>query len=224
MGPRRDVLAVALHGRSASRSELLESAGWQAPPDEEQLPTGNELVDQYVAPLGRASRDSRRTSASTRGSSRSAARTSTRCAPRAAISSRSRSSSHPARDRSARGDRRQRHVVAAEPGRFERPGRPGEREHGDRVAYGIPDVLGAARERYAGKRVVVVGSGHSAFNVVLDLLKLAEEAPGHGHRLGRCGARTSTRCGAAAPPMRSRRAASWARARSGQWRPGGFAC
>ena len=29
----------------------------------------------------------------------------------------------------------------------------------------------------AGKRVLVVGSGHSAFNVILDLLRLAEESP-----------------------------------------------
>ena len=34
------------------------------------------------------------------------------------------------------------------------------------------------RARYAGKRVLVVGSGHSAFNVVLDFLRLADEAPG----------------------------------------------
>ena len=48
----------------------------------------------------------------------------------------------------------------------------------DRIAYGIPDVAGRDRARYAGKRVLVVGSGHSAFNVILDLLTLAEQAPG----------------------------------------------
>jgi len=50
----------------------------------------------------------------------------------------------------------------------------GERELADRIAYGIPDVLGTARLRYAGKRVLVVGSGHSAFNVLLDLVDLAD--------------------------------------------------
>jgi thioredoxin reductase len=50
----------------------------------------------------------------------------------------------------------------------------GERELANRIAYGIPDVLGAARPRYAGKRVLVVGSGHSAFNVLLDLVDLAD--------------------------------------------------
>jgi hypothetical protein len=52
----------------------------------------------------------------------------------------------------------------------------GEREHQDRIAYGIPDVLARERGRYAGKRVLVVGSGHSAFNVVLDLLTLADQS------------------------------------------------
>lgn len=55
---------------------------------------------------------------------------------------------------------------------------PGERAAVDRIAYGIPDVLGAARARYAGKRVLVVGSGHSAFNVLLDLVDLAAAEPG----------------------------------------------
>lgn len=59
-------------------------------------------------------------------------------------------------------------------------GRParGERALVDRIVYGIPDVRGSARSRYAGKRVLVVGSGHSAFNVLLDLVDLADSAPG----------------------------------------------
>ena len=54
----------------------------------------------------------------------------------------------------------------------------GERALADRIVYGIPDVLGADATRYAGKRVLVVGSGHSAFNALLDLVDLAEQAPG----------------------------------------------
>ena len=54
----------------------------------------------------------------------------------------------------------------------------GERAMQDRIFYGIPDVLGAHRDRYAGKRVLVVGSGHSAFNALLDLVDLADEASG----------------------------------------------
>ena len=53
----------------------------------------------------------------------------------------------------------------------------GERRHAGRIAYGIPDVLGGARERYAGRRVLVVGSGHSAFNAILDLVTLRDTVP-----------------------------------------------
>jgi N-acetylglutamate synthase-like GNAT family acetyltransferase len=53
----------------------------------------------------------------------------------------------------------------------------GEEEARDRIAYGIPDVLGAQRERYAGRRVLVVGSGHSAANTLLALAELARAAP-----------------------------------------------
>jgi hypothetical protein len=53
----------------------------------------------------------------------------------------------------------------------------GERRYADRIAHGIPDVLGSDRERYAGHRVLVVGSGHSAFNAILDLVALRESEP-----------------------------------------------
>src|SRR5437868_5866650 len=54
----------------------------------------------------------------------------------------------------------------------------GEAAAAERIFYGIPDVLGRDRAHYAGKRVVVVGSGHSAFNALLELAALAEDAPG----------------------------------------------
>jgi hypothetical protein len=53
----------------------------------------------------------------------------------------------------------------------------GEAAVADRVFYGIPDVLGAHRARYASRRVLVVGSGHSAFNTLLDLADLAAVEP-----------------------------------------------
>ncbi len=53
----------------------------------------------------------------------------------------------------------------------------GERELAAAIAYGLPDVL-AERVRYAGKRVLVVGSGHSAMNVLQDLAALKREYPG----------------------------------------------
>ena len=53
----------------------------------------------------------------------------------------------------------------------------GEEAARARIFYGIPDVLGNDRGRYAGRRVLVVGSGHSALNALLDLARLAEDDP-----------------------------------------------
>ena len=53
----------------------------------------------------------------------------------------------------------------------------GEAENAEAIAYGIPDVLGRDRAAYAGKAVLVVGAGHSAANILLDLAKLAELEP-----------------------------------------------
>ena len=50
----------------------------------------------------------------------------------------------------------------------------GETRFSGRIAYGIPDVLGRDRARYAGQRVLVMGGGHSAANALLDLARLAE--------------------------------------------------
>src|SRR5689334_6693791 len=54
----------------------------------------------------------------------------------------------------------------------------GEREVQDRLAYGMPDVLGRERGRYAGRTVAVLGAGHSAIGTLIDLVRLKEEAPG----------------------------------------------
>ena len=54
---------------------------------------------------------------------------------------------------------------------------PGEREAAGRIAYGIRDVIGIARGDYAGKRVLVIGGGHSAVNVAFALMELQGEAP-----------------------------------------------
>ena len=44
----------------------------------------------------------------------------------------------------------------------------------EQVFYGIPNILEKEKERYANKRVAVVGGGHSAINTLLDLAKLKE--------------------------------------------------
>jgi len=46
------------------------------------------------------------------------------------------------------------------------------------LSYHPADVLGLARERYAGKRVLVVGAGTSAATTVASLARLAGEVPG----------------------------------------------
>jgi len=46
------------------------------------------------------------------------------------------------------------------------------------LAGPLPDVLGADRARFAGRRTLVVGMGHSAANTLLNLAQLAREEPG----------------------------------------------
>ncbi|PKH08271.1 NAD(P)-binding domain-containing protein [Planomicrobium sp. MB-3u-38] len=48
----------------------------------------------------------------------------------------------------------------------------------DSIHTRLPDILDNDRPVFAGKNVAVVGSGHSAFNSVLDLLELKKEYPG----------------------------------------------
>ena len=68
----------------------------------------------------------------------------------------------------------------------------GEAELAERITYGLPDVL-AQTDRFAGRRVLVVGAGHSAMNVLQDLVALRRHAP-------------DTRVIWGGPPRRGRRA------------------
>ncbi|SFF04636.1 Pyridine nucleotide-disulphide oxidoreductase [Paenibacillus algorifonticola] len=47
-----------------------------------------------------------------------------------------------------------------------------EQSLNSQINYGIPDVLGKDKARYNGKKVLVVGSGHSAIHTLLDLAEL----------------------------------------------------
>ena len=160
----------------AARS-LLEPTGWRIP-DAGHLPTGHELVDQYVAPLAahpsiqpHVRYNARVVSVGRKDFDK--VRTKGRDA-------------QPFEVRLDSGETIEARAVIDASGTWRQPNpagsggvrAAGEREHGDRIAYGIPDVLGRERQAYAGRRVLVVGSGHSAFNVVLDLLTLAEQEPG----------------------------------------------
>src|SRR3954454_19015369 len=53
----------------------------------------------------------------------------------------------------------------------------GEKQTADKIAYGMPDVLGKDRARYAGKTIAVLGAGHSAIGTLTDLARLATEEP-----------------------------------------------
>ena len=53
----------------------------------------------------------------------------------------------------------------------------GEAANATRIAYGMPDVLGAQRSRYANKVVAVLGAGHSAVGTILDLAQLKKDEP-----------------------------------------------
>lgn len=49
-----------------------------------------------------------------------------------------------------------------------------ERTLKHKIFYGIPDILNKNKSRYQNKKVAVIGSGHSAINVLLDLAALKE--------------------------------------------------
>src|SRR5688572_7591285 len=53
----------------------------------------------------------------------------------------------------------------------------GEIENSDRIFYGIPDVLNKQADRYKKKSVLVVGSGHSSINAIIELDKLKDKYP-----------------------------------------------
>lgn len=53
-------------------------------------------------------------------------------------------------------------------------GEPAAEQH---IAYGLEDVLGERRRHYAGRNVLVIGSGYSAATTVSDLAALAVEQP-----------------------------------------------
>lgn len=161
-------------------ARLLAEAGWIAP-DPERLPTGGDIVRDYLWPLaalpGIASNLilGSTVTAITRQGHDKLSNDGRERAP------------FVVRYQNGTGEHRilARAVIDAS-GTWIRPnpigvdGLPvaGEREAASRIAYGIPDVAGDDRSDYAGKRVLVVGGGHSAINLALALIELRAEAPG----------------------------------------------
>ena len=73
------------------------------------------------------------------------------------------------------------------------------------LSYYVDDVRGLRRERYAGKRTMVLGSGLSAATVVSDLVKLAADAPGTSVLWVTRGTRESLYAPLAGDPLPGRR-------------------
>ncbi|WP_214402380.1 NAD(P)-binding domain-containing protein [Pseudonocardia lacus] len=160
-------------------AKVLAPTGWPEP-DPDTYPTGAEWAQRYLQPLADALGDrvhygARVTGVARRGWDRivDAAR-----------------STEPltVRVRTAGGEARiaARAVVDAS-GTWELPnplgadGMPalGEAAAADRIRYRVPDLTDPAeRIRYAGKRVAVVGSGHSALTALVAFADLAEVTPG----------------------------------------------
>jgi len=161
-------------------ARLLEAAGWTPPPADE-LPTGAELVRSYLQPLAELAsireriRVDRRVVAITRhgvDKIRTADRGDVPFVVRATTRS------------GATEDFVARAVIDATgtwwaPNPLGAAGIPaiGETTWRHRIHYGIPDVLGKHRARYAGKTTLVVGAGHSAANGILGLVELAKATP-----------------------------------------------
>ena len=158
---------------------LLEEAGWRMPaPD--ALPSAGELRDHYLAPLAALPaladtlRLRHRVTAVTRAGSD---KVTTRARAETPFLIRTQTPDGP-RDFLAS-------AVIDATGTWSQPnplganGIPalGETALAARIAYGMPDVLGSQRPRYADKRVLVVGAGHSAAGTLLALAQLAEEHP-----------------------------------------------
>ncbi|GAB2953325.1 FAD-dependent oxidoreductase [Nonomuraea fastidiosa] len=150
---------------------LLEADGWSAP-DPDWLPTGAELIDCYLAPLAKLFGDRIRTGAKVTAISRlgyDRVRTAGR-------------EQAPFLIRLADGGELHARAVIDASGTYATPnvlgasGLPahGEADAGDLIDHALPDVLGADRDRYEGRHVLVIGAGHSAATTLLGLAELED--------------------------------------------------
>ena len=159
---------------------MLERTGWTMP-DADTLPTGGQLVEQLLEPIARLSqiaphvRLSQRVVAITRRGFDKVKSTGREAAPFELV----------VEDATGRVSRILARAVIDASGTWRSPNpmgaggvtADGESSLGDNVIYRVPDVRSYDRHRYSGKRVLVVGSGHSAFNALLDLAGLKTEEP-----------------------------------------------
>ncbi|RVX44971.1 pyridine nucleotide-disulfide oxidoreductase [Nonomuraea polychroma] len=153
----------------AAAKRLLEADGWSEP-DPEWLPTGAELISDYLAPLAKLFGDKVRLSTKVTAISRlgyDRVRTNGR-------------EDVPFLIRLDGGEELQARAIIDASGTYftsnvlGASGLPayGEAEAGELVDHALPDVLGADRETYEGKHTLVVGAGHSAATTLLALAQL----------------------------------------------------
>ncbi len=161
-------------------ASLLETVGWNAP-DPDAYPAGHELVEDYLLPLATVPQMQahllfRSRVLSVTRQKMDKMKTSGR--EQTPFVLRIHTDDGEERDLLAR-------AVIDASGTYDQPNplgangtyALGERALSDAIFYGIPDIRGQHQTRYAGRRVLVVGSGHSAFNALLDLVFLAEKEP-----------------------------------------------
>ena len=160
---------------------LLERRGWTVP-DPDHLPTGAELIRDYLAPLAAhpAIAPHLRLGAEVLAVARQG---------HSKLASEGRDAAPFVllwRDAAGQSHRALARAVIDASGTWIRPnpigldGLPieGEIENAERISYGIPDVLDTRRVDYAGRHTLIIGAGHSAINAALDLVELQEQAPG----------------------------------------------
>jgi 2-polyprenyl-6-methoxyphenol hydroxylase-like FAD-dependent oxidoreductase len=176
----------------AAARRLLSEAGW-AEPDPEVLPTGGQLVAEYLQPLADLPalkphiRYGARVVAVTRlglDRLRTAGRDRTPFLVRLADGTDT-DGTEVLRARTSGGTDLLARAVIDASGTWGTPnvlGASGIPAHGEHAAAfvepALPDVLGADRDRFAGRRTLVVGAGHSAATTLLALAELARQAPG----------------------------------------------
>lgn len=164
----------------AAAVRLLETTGWESPRPT-ALPYGGELIDNYLTPLAalpqiasRLQTGARVTAVTRQGMDKTHVRN------RA-------TTPFVVRVDHADGEIRD-HTVAAvidASGTWSTrsplgtSGLPaiGEDAAQDRISAPLPDVTGRDRAAFAGRRVLVVGAGHSAANTLINLADLAKDEP-----------------------------------------------